>query len=56
MQLQLSRQSTQKTVPFARTPADDCSALRVVCSTNDPVVASGLRFIDTPSVPASAEP
>jgi hypothetical protein len=47
---------TQNAVPFTRVPGDDCSELSVVCSTKLPLAdASGLRFIDTPSVPASDE-
>ena len=50
------RPQAQNAVPFTRFPADDCRAFSVVCSTKPPVDASGLRFIDTPSVPESAEP
>ena len=46
----------QNAVPLARLPPDDWSVLMVVCSTQLPVaLASGLRFIDTPSVPDSDE-
>jgi hypothetical protein len=46
----------QNAVPLARLPPDDCSVLMLVCSTQLPVaLASGFRFIDTPSVPDSDE-
>ncbi len=44
----------QNAVPLARLPAEEENAPKAVCSTKLPVaVASGLRFIDTPSVPLS---
>lgn len=46
----------QNADPFTRVPGELESELRVVCSTKLPVaLVSGLRFIDTPSVPASVE-
>ena len=46
----------QNAVPFARLPPEDVSELIAVCSTQLPVAdTSGLRFIDTPSVPLSAD-
>jgi hypothetical protein len=46
----------QNAVPLARLPPDDVSELMAVCSTQAPVAeASGLRFIDTPSVPLSED-
>jgi hypothetical protein len=42
--------------PDARTPGEDCADEMLVCSTNAPAaVPSGLRFIETPSVPDSAD-
>jgi hypothetical protein len=42
--------------PVARTPGEDCSDEMLVCSANAPAAApSGLRFIETPSEPASAD-
>src|SRR5688572_14712360 len=44
-------------LPSARWPGDEVSVEIVVCRTKPtPAVASGLRFIDTPSVPPSPEP
>lgn len=46
----------QKLVPFARFPAEEEPTPTLVCSAKLPVAfASGLRFIDTPSVPPSDE-
>src|SRR5262249_19660733 len=42
--------------PEARPPGDDCNEDTLVWSTNaPPAVPSGLRFMETPSVPASAD-
>ena len=44
-----------KGAPNARTPGEDCADEMLVCSTNAPAaVPSGLRFIETLSVPDSA--
>lgn len=52
-----NRRAAQNAVPLARLPGERLRPLSVVCSTNEPpALASGLRFIDTPSCPASAEP
>ena len=46
----------QKATPLARLPGEDAPAPTLVCSTNDPLgSASGLRFMDTPSVLESDE-
>jgi hypothetical protein len=48
--------SPQNPVPLARFPAEDESDPSAVWSTNDPVaLTSGLRFMDTPSVPESED-
>lgn len=44
----------QNAEPVARVPGDEPSDERLVCSTKEPVaLVSGLRFMDTPSVPDS---
>jgi hypothetical protein len=45
----------QKVEPSTRVPGDDEREERLVCRTKLPVLPSGLRFIETPSVPDSEE-
>jgi len=44
----------QNALPFTRVPGDDAEDERVSCRTNKPVLSSGFRFMNTPSLLASA--